>query len=61
MNFRNENYNGAFYYYLLMEIDKTNKSNFFTFVRLDKLRALLPNATLLVSRSFGEMSNKRQF
>jgi hypothetical protein len=33
----------------------------FTFVIMGNLSALLPNATPLVRRFFGEMSNKRQF
>jgi hypothetical protein len=33
----------------------------FTFVRMDNLPALLPNATPLVSRFFGEISKKCQF
>jgi hypothetical protein len=58
MNFRHCNYNCAFYsYYMIMEkIYKTNKINIFL-----HLLALLLNATPLVSRFFGEMSNKRQF
>jgi hypothetical protein len=33
----------------------------FTFVRMSNLKVLLTNATPLVHRFFGEMSNKRQF
>jgi hypothetical protein len=55
MNFRRWNYNCAFYYcYLIME-------KHFKFVRTGNLPALVPNATPLVGRFFGKMSNKRQF
>jgi hypothetical protein len=37
------------------------KEQHFTFVKMDNLPALLPNAIPLVSRFFVEMSNKRQF
>jgi hypothetical protein len=56
MNFRRLNYNCAFYYYYKrMERNyKINKSNIFYF--RTNLQALLPNATPLVRRFFGEMS-----
>jgi hypothetical protein len=42
-------------------MEKIYKILNFTFVRMGNLSALLPHATALVSRFFGEMSKKRQF
>jgi hypothetical protein len=60
MNFRLWNYNYAFYYYyLIMEkMYKINKSNI---LHSQEWVIYLPNATPMVSRFFGEMSNKCQF
>jgi hypothetical protein len=59
MNFIRWNYNCAFYYYyLIMEkIYKINNSNILHSLRMGNLQGLLPNATPLIIRFFGEMSN----
>jgi hypothetical protein len=50
------------YYYLVMEkVYKNKQEQYFTFVRMGNIPALLPNGTPLVSRFFSEMSKKRQF
>jgi hypothetical protein len=41
-------------------MEKIYKILHFTFVRMDNLSALLPNATTLVGRFFAKMSKKRQ-
>jgi hypothetical protein len=46
---------------MIMEKIYKIEEQHFTFVRIGNLPALLPNATPLGSRFFGEMSNKRQF
>jgi hypothetical protein len=44
---------------LLSDNGENKQEQHFTFVSLGHLPALLPNATPLVSRFFGEMSSKR--
>jgi hypothetical protein len=44
----------------IITLCKINKSNILHFVRVGNLPALLPNATLLVSRFFAKMSKKRR-